>query len=116
MKYLVISYRNDEQMAMWDHVEAGSPEEAQDIVEQVRDYAIVSDTLTADQLREAAEALEADADVPSTPLDLARVLGEVEEGDTGICGECGEIGTLTDYRNGEGVCSGCAAENDQAAA
>ena len=81
MKYLVISYDDDEQQAFYDHVIAPTEEDAMAQIDELRDYAIASCAYTADELRKAADLLDA-----TTGEQIAGALYEIAE-ERGLVGK-----------------------------
>lgn len=108
-KFCVISYDHDEQQTFTDFVEAATPDAAKQIVSDGRDYILAAvDVLTAQELREIAERLDAAKDLP----DSAWALAKVNDEDENFCTECGEPND--DGEGFDGLCGPCADRKEAA--
>lgn len=79
MRFLVVSYFEEEQQVLNDFVEAANKDAALNLVRRARPYAAVVDTWTTDELVETAARMRNATDFPSTALTLKKLIDETPD-------------------------------------
>ena len=87
MRFLVVSYSEEEQQVLNDFVEARNNDGALNLVRRARPYAAVVDTWTMDELVETAARMRNATDVPGTALALKKLIDETP-GPADWCEKC----------------------------
>lgn len=96
-KYLVISYDNDEQQTFYDFVLADDEEKAQEIIGEIRDYALPVCAITPDEMHKMAQKIDGSLEKEIQEHVENLVLnteGAIEEDDTVMGWHKKEDGTL----------------------
>ena len=79
MRFLVVSYFEEEQQVLNDFVEAPNKDAALNLVRRARPYAAVVDTWTTDELVDTAARMRNATDFPSTALALKKLIDETPD-------------------------------------
>jgi hypothetical protein len=79
MRFLVVSYFEEEQQVLNDFVEAPNKDGALNLVRRARPYAAVGDTWTMAELVDTAARMRNATDVPGTALALKKLIDETSD-------------------------------------
>ena len=100
MRFLVVSYLEEQQQVLNDFVDAPNKDAALNLLRRARPYAAVVDTLTTDELLDTAARMRNATDVPGSALAVKKLIDETPD-PADWCEKCDDSVESCACREGE---------------